>query len=737
MDPVVLAAKLPLSEKVAHKNWKVREAAYRELTDKFNVAPEDAKVYPDFAGSLIKIAKDSNAAAQLSGFDAVSKFAETAPPPLVRRLAADIGKAIAEKGMNGRPSNKKRAAQALIMFVGADCGDVVIQNFAATGFKSKTPKVVAATAETIREAFETYGSAAMPVKVVASHMSTLFGHSTEQVRSAGKALAVELHLWIGEPARAVLKGAKEVIVKEVEALFLENAKRGKPEPKKLTRAKEIRIRAAENGGGGDGDDSDGAGGGDEEEEELNLAEEIDLMEKLQNVKIVIEEGVKKDWVDAVDSKKWSARKKALDTAVNIVGELRLTPGPHPEIIPRLRKILAKDSNINVVASAAKLIKGMANGMRKDFPGPAAKALTVDLLVRLKEKNKIVIDAVASALDMLHLKKCIKVVEMRDEVAAAAGKKSPKARIELLRWLARCLKKGIPAADMKGPALKSFGQLLVKATDDSSGEVRDAALSGISALQVLAGDRNVAQFLDKLDQKRKDKVAAGVKQLMEERKAEAEADPSNKSAPGTKSAATKKKSAKGTAVAPSGGTKPAVEAAPKEKSPSVVYVSDDEGESPVDGDAALQAAVERYPDFDTEAWSAKSAKARAACMKSLNDAVKDRQEFLEDEVNLLLSLLVREPGLQDSSFMVVKEKLEMLGTLSEKCARPMPRKTLRKLLIPAIEKLGDMKCAMVAARVLIFAAEATSARFFFEVLSQVARETSNGRAKVGIVKFASN
>lgn len=157
------------------------------------------------------------------------------------------------------------------------------------------------------------------------------------------------------------------------------------------------------GGGDDGesDGDDGFGGGEMEEDEMDVAEEINLLEKLAKAKIEIDEDVTKDWYTAVDSKKWKARKNALDAAINIISEARLTPANHQEIIVRLRKIIAKDANVNVVASAANLLRGMCNGLTKKFPPGASKALNVDLFGRLKEKNRILVDPVCAALDALH------------------------------------------------------------------------------------------------------------------------------------------------------------------------------------------------------------------------------------------------------------------------------------------------------------------------------------------------
>ena len=238
VDPVAEAAKLPLSERTSHKNWKVREAAYHELTDKFNVAPEDSKIYTDFVAALPKIARDANAPAQLIGFEAIAKFADTAPPPLVKRVATDVVMGIVDKGLAGRPLNKSKVIDAFLMFVGADAGDVAVETMAANGFKHRTPKVVSASVDSILQALSTYGSSAVPILAITTKLPPLFGHSQETVRNAAKALVIELHRWIGDKDKVVVKNAKEVTVKEVEAAFEANAKHRKPKPKKLTRAME-------------------------------------------------------------------------------------------------------------------------------------------------------------------------------------------------------------------------------------------------------------------------------------------------------------------------------------------------------------------------------------------------------------------------------------------------------------------------------------------------------------------
>lgn len=745
-DPVAQFAKLPLPERIAHKNWKVREAAYRELTDKFRLAAEDAKIYSDFLSALGKIVRDANAPAQLAGFDSVSKYADTAPPQLVRRVAADVAKGIVEKGLAGRPQNKGKAVEAFLMFVGADAGDLAVEALASVGFKHRTPKVVAAAVDAVTQALDTYGTAAVPVKAIASKLPPLFGHSQEIVRNAAKALVIELHRWVGDGVKAVVKGAKEVTIKEVEAAFAKHAGQGKPQPKKRTRAMEKRVRE----GGGDDDESDGDdgfGGGEMEEDEMDVAEEINLLEKLAKTKIEIDEDVTKDWYTAVDSKKWKARKDALDAAVNIIGEARLTPANHQEIIVRLRKIIAKDANVNVVASAANLLRAMCNGLKKNFPPGAAKALTVDLFGRLKEKNRILVDPVCAALDAVHAKKCIRIVELLEEISTAAKHKTPKARSELLLWLGRSIRDGTPGADLKGVPLKCFGTLFLKGSDDSAPEVRDAALAGLASLQKVVGERNVLPYMEKLDKKRKDKVAAIAAELPEPKKLTATkqtaaagkpriaASSKDRTRTSTRSAKAKADSASPSSVSPRKAASPAKRAKPSKPAKPKPYESDDEGEISQSPEDALDLAAERFEEFEKEQWSGKSFKARVAMVTMVNDSLREKETFADEDVSLALGLLSCQPGLADSNFMALKPKLELFGMVAAKCAAPLPRKTLRPLLLHAAEKFGDIKSSKMVAGIMMSYAEATSPRYLFEILTHAVLETKNNRAVIAILKFA--
>lgn len=74
-------SKLPLSERFAHKNWKVRKEAYEAATKEFKTAQETDPIIKDFTydSGLWKAATaDSNVAAQQEALAALCAFLEIA-----------------------------------------------------------------------------------------------------------------------------------------------------------------------------------------------------------------------------------------------------------------------------------------------------------------------------------------------------------------------------------------------------------------------------------------------------------------------------------------------------------------------------------------------------------------------------------------------------------------------------------------------------------------------------------
>jgi len=84
-------------------------------------------------------------------------------------------------------------------------------------------------------------------------------------------------------------------------------------------------------------------------------------------------------------------------------------------------------------------------------------------------------------------------------------KVPAARALVLQWIDSCLRSNIfPASSFKSN-VKDLTPLFVKASEDSTPEVRDAALSCLAVLTSLVGENTLASFTDSLDAIRKEKL----------------------------------------------------------------------------------------------------------------------------------------------------------------------------------------------------------------------------------------
>eukprot|EP00181_Compsopogon_caeruleus_P004342 CAMPEP_0184678908 /NCGR_PEP_ID=MMETSP0312-20130426/1721_1 /TAXON_ID=31354 /ORGANISM="Compsopogon coeruleus, Strain SAG 36.94" /LENGTH=1264 /DNA_ID=CAMNT_0027128011 /DNA_START=113 /DNA_END=3904 /DNA_ORIENTATION=+ len=484
-----------MTDRVSHKHWKVREAAYKSLGSAMAGAEEGSKAYAEWGGSLSKFLRDSNAASQLAALEAAETFAGYAPDNVVAKVAVDCGRALAEKCLQGRPANRTRAAEVVAGFVQADAGESILDGFLTIGLPHKVPKVVVAVCEIFKQVLESFGPTAVSAPKFIQRIVGLLGHGNADVRSGVKAIILEVAKWMGDaPVRVLLKDLKDVAVKELEAGFAELSSQPRPVPTKFTRSSQGALEASVP---------------DEQQPEqvdpMSLMEPIDLMSKITAMRFEVEEEVFREWGVAVESKKWNIRKNALDEVVTVADQQPIAPGEFGELIGRLRRILAKDNNVNVAASAAKVVSCLANGLRSNLSLSHSKQLCSDLLGRLKEKNRTLLEAVVNALDALHERKCITIEDVIDEINSAATNKVPKAREVALLWLRTCLERA-HASEIKS-ASKGLLPILVKASEDAMAEIRDLSLECLAHIGASCGPRVINPSLEKLEKLRQDKVQA--------------------------------------------------------------------------------------------------------------------------------------------------------------------------------------------------------------------------------------
>ena len=142
-------------------------------------------------------------------------------------------------------------------------------------------------------------------------------------------------------------------------------------------------------------------GGDAEAEDVEQADsaaapEIDPFDLIDPVDILSK--LPKDFYEKTEAKKWQERKEAMDIIEKLVTENpKLEAGDYSDLVRTLKRIIGKDSNVVVVASAGKSLAGLANGLKKKF-SPYASSCVGTVLEKFKEKKPNVVAVMREAID---------------------------------------------------------------------------------------------------------------------------------------------------------------------------------------------------------------------------------------------------------------------------------------------------------------------------------------------------
>ncbi|KAL4798565.1 armadillo-type protein [Aspergillus venezuelensis] len=487
---------LPFPDRFSHKNWKVRKGGYEDAKQQFDKAPsEDEPIFSQFQdGSLWKGAvTDSNVAAQQDGLAAYCAFLQQGGPAGAARTRGATVPGIAEKGLpQTRPAAKASAIEALLLLVGLDKPDAVIEDMIPI-LSHKVPKVIAAGLAGLTAIYHNYGCRIVDPKPVLKALPKVFGHADKNVRAEAQNLTVELYRWLKEAMKPVFWGElKPVQQQDLEKLFEAVKQEPSPKQERLTRAQEDELNA---GGGGGGEQGE-AGVGEEDEGEddggevdaFDLAEPVDVFPKIP-----------KDFSEQLGSSKWKDRKEALDTLYSALNVPKIRDGPFDEVARGLAKSM-KDANVAVVTVAANCIELLAKGVRSAFV-KYRPTVMAPMMERLKEKKQTVSDALGAALDAVFIATSLQ--DCLEEVLEFVKHKNPQVKQETVKFLIRCLRttRTVPAK----PEIKSIAEAATKLLTDSSEVNRAGGAEILGTLMKIMGERAMIPFLDGLDDIRKTKI----------------------------------------------------------------------------------------------------------------------------------------------------------------------------------------------------------------------------------------
>lgn len=710
--------KLPVEDRCQHKLWKARLSGYEDAAKLFgSVTDPKGPEFQKFLPLIKNFVTDSNAVSQEKGLAAVLSFVENAH--LANRVCGDVLVGLIAKCIAAPKQKTRELAQEIIyMYVEIEKQEVVVEEL-VKALDNKNPKIVSGCVVTLRECLRLFGARVIAVKPLFKALPKLLEDRDKTVREESKLLTVELYRWIGDALKPLLQSLKPIQVSELEAEFAK-VEKGTASPERYVRSEQARrAQAAEAGADGVDGEEDDEGGAEAGPavDAFDLLEAVDVLSKLP-----------KDFYEQCEAKKWQERKEALEKLLELASSPKLEPGDYADLVKVLKRIVAKDSNVIVVALAAKCLAGLAAGLRQKFH-PYANSCISTYIEKFKEKKQAVVTALREAIDNAF--QATNLEAILEDVTAALDNKNPQIKGETTLFLARVFSKSTPAV-LNKKLLKALVTSLLKTLNDSDPVVREGSSVALGTAMKVVSERVMLPFLGDLDNLKMEKV----KECCE--KAEVVAAPPPKRKPAGAAASQAKASTESkpepqaavpkrpaTAVTKPRGVarvvKPAATAAPasapakaapkatKTAGTAKAQSSSSAPSKPVFSEAALSdeevhgRAAALFPEESLTALGSANWKDRLAAAEKMKEVIEAMEGNLS--VQVIAKTLCRKPGLRDTNFQVLKLKLETLVLVLG--GGPVSLCVADCLLPDLVDKVGDVKNGQGAAAALTALAEATS------------------------------
>ncbi|ESO97492.1 hypothetical protein LOTGIDRAFT_228176 [Lottia gigantea] len=698
--------KLPTDEKVQHKVWKARLAGYEEATKLFKGLEEKSPEFGKYGGLMRKFVIDSNAVAQEKALDAVLLFVTNSHT--AGRSCADVMNGIVTKCLNAsKQKTKDKAMETIMMYVEIEKQEAV-QEALMAGLENKQPKIVVGCITALRIALRDFGTKIITVKPIIKVLPKLLEDRDKSVREETKLLCIELYRWIGAALKPQMTHFKPVQVQELETEFEKLPSEKAKQARFLRSQQDLKAKMEEEalneeaGGGGDAED-DGA------------SEEIDAYELIEAVDILAL--LPKDFYDKIEAKKWQERKEALEALQKLTENPKIENGDFAPLIKCVLKVIAKDTNVMLVALAGKCLKGIAVGLRKKFSPYAGNSMST-IIDKFKEKKPAVVTALREASDAVYQTTTLENIS--EDCVAALENKNPQIRAETALFLGRCFQR-CTQSSLPKKMLKMFCTSLLKTVNDTTGEVREASFQALGTAMKVVTEKNITPFLNDVDNIKMAKIqecctnAVLLNAKGEPRGGSAAAGGGTASAPSgpkivkPKAAAAKQPEAKPSApesssakvVKPGGKKKPAAggkggKAGKKGSSKEEVV------ENALSDEALEEKAAALLPGDTLASLTSSNWKERLAGMEKMTQVVKG---LARDDIpcQVCVRVIDRKPGLKDTNFQVLKLRLELIAHLAKNSV--FSKRSAEFCLSEIVDKIGDVKNGGAAQEALSCIAEA--------------------------------
>ncbi|KAM8940030.1 cytoskeleton-associated protein 5 isoform 2-T2 [Pelodytes ibericus] len=726
--------KLPVDQKCEHKLWKARLNGYEEAIKLFQkIVDEKSPEWSKYLGLIKKFVTDSNAVAQLKGLEAALVFVENAH--VATKTTGEVVSGVVNKVFNQPKAKAKEfGSDICLMYIELEKAESV-QEELLKGFDNKNPKIVVASVETLRRALSEFGTKIMSLKPIIKVLPKLFESREKAVRDEAKQLAVEIYRWIRDALRPPLQSINPVQLKELEEEWLKIPQSAPKQTRFLRSQQDLKAKFEQQAAAGDA-------AGEECEEEV--VPQVDAYELLEAVEILSK--LPKDFYDKIEAKKWQERKEALEAVEVLVKNPKLEAGDYADLVRALKKVVGKDTNVMLVALAAKCLACLATGLRKKF-GSCAGLVVPTILEKFKEKKPQVVLALQEAIDAIFLTTTLQNIS--EDILGVMDNKNPSIKQQTSLFLARSFRHCTPTTLPKA-MLKPFCAALLKHINDSAPEVRDAAFEALGTAQKVVGEKAVNPFLadvDKLKLERikecadKIELANGKKGAGSTEKKDPKAQTAAPGKPtlgaGDKDTAKSGPAPKKPAAAKPGGPvkkgKPSATsgaAAKGKKGGEVKEVLEQE----LSPEACEEKAAGVLPASCMQLLDSGNWKERLASMEEFQKAVETMDKS-EMPCQALVKMLAKKPGFKETNFQVMQMKLHIVALVAQKGNFSKTSATV--VLDGLVDKVGDVKCGGNAKEALSAIAESCNLPWTAEQVVSLGFAQKNPKNQSETLNWLSN
>ncbi|KAL1560195.1 Protein MICROTUBULE ORGANIZATION 1, variant 2 [Salvia divinorum] len=722
------AKKLPWEDRLAHKNWKVRNDANIDLAAVCDGIqnPKDPRLR-EFGPFFRKAVADSNAPVQEKALDALIVFLKAADAD-AGRYAKEVCDAIVAKCLTGRPKTVEKAQIAFMLWVELEAVEAFLDGM-EKAIKNKVAKAVVPAIDVMFQALSEFGSKIIPPKRILKMLPELFDHQDQNVRASSKGLTLELCRWIGkDPVKSILfEKMRDTMRKELEA-ELGNVT-GTAKPTRKIRSEQDKEPEPESV-------SEAVGSVPTEESVADVPQEIDEYELVDPVDILMPLEKSGFW-EGVKASKWSERKEAVAELTKLASTKKIAPGDFSEVCRTLKKLIT-DVNIAVAVEAIQALGNLARGLRTHFSASCRFLLPV-LLEKLKEKKPTSTEALTQTLQAMHKSGCLSLTDTVEDIKVAVKNKVPLVRSLTLGLVTFCIETSNKAAILK--VHKEYVPICMESLNDGTPEVRDAAFSALAAIAKMVGMRPLEKSLEKLDDVRKKKLSEMIGGSTGDPSTLANSGVVQSSAGVLTTGASESSFVRRSAASMLSGKKP-ITAAPAATNKATSGKSGTNKKGDAGGQTKVSKPVE-HEDVEPTEISLEEIESRlgsliqAETITQLKSAVwkerleaivsfKEQVESLTDvdpSVEVLIRLLCVIPGWNEKNVQVQQQVIDIVTHIAATASK-FPKKCVVFCLSGITERVADIKTRAQAMKCLSTFCEAVGPGFIFERMYKIMKEHKN-------------